>query len=126
MSSKDVQKRRAWEARLARYRAGGLSVSRFCEGEGVSAHSFYYWAKRLKTAADRTPSRGGRASRPGTPARHGTADEPEGAVVRFRCSGGAEVVVPAGSLGAIRCLAECLTQAGGQRGEAFQEVVVKS
>jgi hypothetical protein len=47
-------------------------------------------------------------------------------VVRFRWKGGTEVVVPAGSLGAIRCLAECLGQAGGRRGEAFQEVVVKS
>jgi hypothetical protein len=117
MSSKDVQKRRAWEARLARYRASGLSVSRFCEREEVSVHTFYYWAKRLKTAS--VPSL------PGVSATPGTADRPEGAVVRFRWKAGVEVVVPAECLGAIRCLAECLAQADGRRGVSFQEVVVK-
>ena len=50
VSSGDAQKRRAWEARLARYRASGLSVARFCEQERVSTNTFYYWAKRLRTA----------------------------------------------------------------------------
>jgi hypothetical protein len=37
------------------------------------------------------------------------------------------VLVPAGCLEAIRCLAECLAEAGdGCRGAAFQEVVVKA
>ena len=33
MCSGDAQKRRAWETRFARYRAGGLSVARFCGQE---------------------------------------------------------------------------------------------
>jgi hypothetical protein len=50
-----------------------------------------------------------------------------GATVRFRWRGGVEILVPAGCLEAIRCLAECLAEAGdGCRGEGFQEVVVKA
>jgi hypothetical protein len=37
-----------------------------------------------------------------------------------------EVVVPADCLETIRCLAECLAEAGGHRGKTFQEVVVKA
>ena len=47
-------------------------------------------------------------------------------MVRFRWRSGTEVVVPADCLEAIRCLAECLAEAGDYRGEAFQEVVVKA
>jgi hypothetical protein len=49
-----------------------------------------------------------------------------GAMVRFRWQSGAEASVPADCLEAIRCLAECLANAGGPCPEAFQEVVVKA
>ncbi len=126
VSSEDVQKRRAWEARFARHRASGLSVARFCKQERVSANTFYYWAKRLRTAsataslwADRT-----------IPPRHVSVTTPTGSntrgpVVRFRWKTGTEVRVPADCLEVIRCLAECLARRGEQPGEAFQEVVVK-
>ncbi len=123
----DVLKRRAWETRFAKYRASGLTVARFCQQEQVSTHTFYYWAKRLKRVSTEATAWGEPRSLP----RRRTAPPPsEGktqpAVVRFRWQGGAEVWVPAECREAIRCLAECLVQAGGQRAAAFQEVVVKA
>ena len=126
VSSGDVQKRRAWEARFARYRAGGLSVARFCHQEGVPTNRFYYWAKRLRASGTVAPSRVDEAKRlrqasVTTP----TSSNTQGSVVRFRWRTGVEVRVPADCLEVIRCLAECLATSGGHCGEAFQEVVVK-
>ena len=50
----------------------------------------------------------------------------QAAMVRFRWKTGAEVLVPANCLSAIRCLAECAMSFGDCRGEEFQEVVVKA
>jgi hypothetical protein len=127
MRSGDAQKRRSWDARIRRYRSSGLSVARFCAQEGVSTHAFYYWAKRLRAVSGRRPLRVARASRPAcssaTPTTDGNA---RGAMVRFRWPTGAEVLVRADCLAAIKCLAECLAKAGDCRSEAFQEVVVKA
>ena len=49
----DIQKRREWEQRFARYRAGGLTVGRFCANERVSVNTFYYWARRVGSQLDR-------------------------------------------------------------------------
>ena len=126
-SSGDIQKRRAWERRFARYRAGGLSVVRFCEQERVSTHTFYYWAKRLKAGSACVSRWPESASRPeGPSARSSSGGNAGGAVVQFRGAAGVEVLVPADCLEAIRCLAECLAKAGSKRAEAFQEVVVKA
>ena len=127
VSSGDAQKRRAWKARLARYRSSGLSVAGFCKQESVSTNSFYYWAKQLRTAAAQAASRADRACRlrgvRTTPTTDGNA---RGATVRFRWNAGVEVLVPADCLEAIRCLAKCLAEVGDRRDEAFQEVVVKA
>jgi len=129
-SRQDVQKRRAWEVRFGRFRASGLTVARFCEQERVSAHTFYYWAKRVGSASVRTPSstsgsppRRGRQSVKDTPTAAGISSA---ALVRFYCDTGMRVSVPAGCLDAIRCLVECLRRARGGRSDAFQEVVVSS
>jgi hypothetical protein len=42
--------RQAWIKRLARYATAGLTVARFCAGEGVSVASFYLWKRRLAAA----------------------------------------------------------------------------
>jgi hypothetical protein len=124
-SAGDAEKRRAWEARLARYRSSELSVVRFCEQERVSTHTFYYWAKRLGAAS--ASSRGNRAVPPRRASALPTTDgDLRGATVRFRWNAGVEVLVPADCLEAIRCLAKCLAEVGDLRGEAFQEVVVKA
>jgi hypothetical protein len=120
----DAAKRQAWVAKFARYRASGLSVARYCKQEQVSANTFYYWAKRLKTAS--TALRARRAVSSRRAAADPTADGTREAVVRFRCTSGAEVLVPADCLETIRCLAECFAEASHPRGEAFQEVVVKA
>jgi hypothetical protein len=46
-----------WRGRLERYRGAGLTVARFCSGEGVSVPSFYHWRRRLGEGAV-TPSSG--------------------------------------------------------------------
>lgn len=127
-SREDALKRRAWESRFARYQSSGLTVARFCEQEGVSAHTFYYWARRAGWASVRTPS-----SAPGSvPRRRPVKDTPKAtgicnaALVRFDCDTGMRVSVPADCLDAIRCLAECLRRAKEGRSDAFQEVIVSS
>ena len=116
-SRQDVQKRRAWEVRLERFRASGLTVARFCEQERVSANTFYYWAKRVGSTSARTSSSGSdKASRRGRqsvkhmPTAGGIANA---ALVRFHWNAAVEVSVPADCLDAIRCLAECLPAGAG-------------
>jgi len=125
VSSGDMQKRRAWAARLARHRASGLSVKGFCKRERVSPNTFYYWAKRLRTAS--APAWAVGAMRPRHASATFTSDSSEReAVVRFRWKSGTEVLVPAACIDVIHCLAKCLAEAGDHCGEAFQEVVVKA
>ena len=57
----DAGKDAAWRRRLARFRRSGLTVARFCDGDGVSVGSFYYWRKKL----EQTAWRRGPRSRPG-------------------------------------------------------------
>lgn len=129
-SREDAQKRRAWESRFGRYRTSGLTVARFCEQECVSAHTFYYWAKRVGSASVRTSSstlgsvpRRGRRSVKGTPTMAGMCNA---ALVRFDCGTEMRVSVPADCLDAIRCVAECLRRVKEGRSDAFQEVIVSS
>jgi hypothetical protein len=107
-------------------------VARFCAQEGVSANTFYYWARRVGSAS---PSATTSLSKRGTPARRGRqslADLPlaggdsRAGRVRFHWNVGVEVSVPADCLDAIRCLAECLQHAQDERSDAFQELVVSS
>jgi hypothetical protein len=129
-SRQDVQKRRAWELRFDRFQASGLTVARFCEQERVSAHTFYYWARRVGSASVRTSSSAsGRAPRRGRQSVEDAstvAGIPSAALVRFDCGTEMRVAVPADCLDAIRCLAECLGRAKEGRSDAFQEVVVSS
>ena len=41
----------AWRARLAAQKQSGVSVKQFCEQQGLTEQSFYYWRKRLQTPA---------------------------------------------------------------------------
>ena len=130
VSRQDVQKRRAWEVRFGRFRASGLTVARFCEREHVSAHTFYYWARRVGSNLVRPTSSGtgktSQRSRPSVKPAATTGRIANGALVRFSWSAGVEVSVPADCLDAIRCLAECLRHAEVEGSDAFQEVVVSS
>jgi len=130
VSRQDVQKRRAWEVRFGRFRAGGLTVARFCEQERVSTHTFYYWAKRVGSNSVRpsTSAAGNppRRSRPSVKPAATTGRIANAALVRFSWNGGVEVSVPADCLSVIRCLAECLQHTRAERPDAFQELVVRS
>ncbi len=125
----DVEKRRAWEVRFERFRASGLSVTRFCEQERISVCTFYYWAKRAGSKSARpststaTPPR--RSRLPVKPAA-AAGKSAHAAVVRFSLKAGVEVSVPADCLEAICCLAEALQRARPECSDAFHEVVVRS
>ena len=124
-SRMDAQKRLAWEGRLGRYQACGLTVTRFCEQERVSTHAFYYWAKRIGSIS-------GKKSAKHVATAVGSANSKSNmAWVHFRWNAAMQVSVPADCLDAIRCLAECLGHASIERDttehtEAFQEIVVRS
>jgi hypothetical protein len=42
--------RQLWSERLARFPDSGLSVVAFCEAEGISTNSFFYWKRQFATA----------------------------------------------------------------------------
>ena len=126
----DMRKRREWEERFARYRSGGLTVSRFCGKERVSANTFYYWAKRVgsQLGEPRTgrPSQAAEGMLKRLP-RASAVDRGAAAssgVVRFRLSGAVEVSVPANCLEAIRCLVQSVQRSSTERPDLFPEVVV--
>jgi hypothetical protein len=131
-SRQDIQKRQAWEVRLGRFRASGLTVARFCAQEGVSANTFYYWARRVGSAS--TSVRPSLSKRAGTSERGRQSIQrlptvggnSHAGLVRFHLGAAVEVSVSADCLDAIRCLAECLQQAQVGRSDAFQELVVSS
>ena len=131
-SRQDVQKRRVWAERLERFRASGVSVSRFCASQRVSVNTFYYWAKRLRAdstlAVARIPSsprrKAGELGHEAARHMHATAGTAQSALVRFRFNEAVEISVPAECLEAIRCLAQCAQQARVESARAFQEVVV--
>jgi hypothetical protein len=41
----------AWRAQLAAQKQSGVSVKQFCEQQGLTEQSFYYWRKRLQAPA---------------------------------------------------------------------------
>ncbi len=43
----DHENGRVWRERLRRFETSGLTVTKFCDDEGVSVASFYHWRKRL-------------------------------------------------------------------------------
>lgn len=48
--SSDSGKAGMWRTRMGRFIRSGLTVARFCEQEGVSTASFYWWRRRLAIA----------------------------------------------------------------------------
>src|SRR6266702_8054758 len=40
-----------WRARIAAQKQSGISVKQFCEQQGLTEQSFYYWRKRLQAPA---------------------------------------------------------------------------
>jgi hypothetical protein len=124
----DVQKRRQWEERFERYRAGRLTVARFCTKERVSVNTFYYWAKRFDLRSTRIRSaeqeRAAKQNREPVRAAHVLAEVANAPWVHFRLGVAVEVSVPTHCLDVIRCLAQELQRSSAEHSAAFQEVVV--
>jgi hypothetical protein len=75
-----------WQERMRRFERSGLSVARFCRGEGVSAPTFYQWRRRLREARDQAAA----------PSSAGNVAEPEFAAVRIVGGGSVTVTWPGG------------------------------
>lgn len=58
---RSVLTERKWRERLERFRRRGLTVSDFCEDEGVSTASFYVWRRHLEGGAVAARNSGGMA-----------------------------------------------------------------
>ena len=116
----DQEKRRAWVAKLERFRASGLTIAKFCEEEKVSVQTFHYWARRIRVPQ----STAARAEPHGAPA---PACKNIGAAsrVHFLFGGGVEVSIPADCLEAIRCLAQCVQQAMPAGPVSFHQVLLR-
>ena len=50
-SRENEQKRSDWAERMARRRASGLTVARFCAQERGSVNTFYCWSRRVAAVA---------------------------------------------------------------------------
>ena len=44
----DLELQREWEARVAEFRASGLSGAKWCQTHGLKTHQFYYWLGKHK------------------------------------------------------------------------------
>jgi hypothetical protein len=134
----DLRKQQEWVKRLERFRVSGATVAHFCGHEQISVSSFYYWSKRVASAAvmARRHTAGdvlGRATAAvqAVARRDGNesadAKSAAQALVRFRF-GTVEVEVPAGCLDVIRCLVESAGRSGAQVARptpgAFHEIVL--
>jgi hypothetical protein len=134
----DQVKRREWLKRFERFRASSSTVTHFCRHERVNVKTFYYWSKRVGSAAALEQRHavgedfGGELASHGAGTRHDGNGRPHAKaaaeeLVRFRF-GSVEVDVPAGCLDAIRCLAESAGRAGTQVARvtpsAFHEIVL--
>ncbi len=47
----------AWRSVISRFDENGLTVSQFCEREGIGAASFYHWRSRLSAPGSRRKRR---------------------------------------------------------------------
>lgn len=95
----------AWRERLRRYERSGLTVTRFCEREGVSAPSFYQWRKRLASRPAAAP--GGQSA----PAFRQLLLAPSGGVMSVELAGGARIQLPAENLPLARAVVAELLEA---------------
>jgi hypothetical protein len=43
--------REYWRGRIAEQERSGMSVGKFCDAQGLTEQSFYYWRKRLQAQA---------------------------------------------------------------------------
>lgn len=64
-SKRDAGKEKFWRKAIAERRASGLTVAEYCQREGLSEKSYYYWHKRLP--GDGAGSPGGQAVKSDAP-----------------------------------------------------------
>ena len=98
-----------WRRRLERFVKSRLSISKFCECEGVSQASFYLWRKRLAGASGVPPAPDTRA--PFRPVRLLPA-----AGISVQLPGGTQLTVPVSDAESLRLVIEALADADRRGG----------
>jgi hypothetical protein len=114
----DHEKRRAWAAKLERFRASGLTIAKFCAEEKIHVQTFHYWARRIRAAQ---PSR----STPNNAVAPAGDSSGADARVHFVLADGVQVSIPANCLEAIRCLAGCIQQSNSAPPVSFHQVLLR-
>ena len=129
-------KHQVWARRLERYRASGSTIAKFCQSENVAEHTFYYWTRRLRSAASRLTPVGGRTGSNGprtrtdrvlypNPASQSTLAATAPATIQLSIGSGVRISIPANCTEALRCIVSSLQDAASPREpDAFQHVVV--
>jgi hypothetical protein len=56
------EKQKFWQMVIETWQSSGLSVSKFCEAEGLSEGSFYNWRKKLTVANSKHSKQNGSGS----------------------------------------------------------------
>lgn len=115
MAKRGGEAEAVWRERLKRFQGSGLTVSAFCQREGVSTSNFYGWKRRLANSVQTSAVQD--RSRDETPVFVPVAMKPAtSAEVRIMLPGGAVVYVPAGA--DERVIACCIrSAASAQSGE---------
>lgn len=124
MAKLDLRKRAEWQERLARFEVSGLTVAQFCRNEGIGAHAFYYWSKRLSDTT--IPRRRASGDQPAEKRRGEVRSNKEESAraVHFQLGSEVQIAVPADCLDAIRCVLEHAAHESAKPAGAFREVVV--
>jgi hypothetical protein len=110
----DAAKRRSWSEHLRRFSRSRLTVTEFCEAEGVSVPSFYLWRKKISSRGQQ-----GRAQ-PKQPARQSFVPLQIGATaqVEIHLPNGARVCLPSGD---VQTLGAAIAAAGRLSASALEE-----
>ena len=117
----DPERAAMWRERFERLQESRMTVTQFCQAEGFSAKSFYYWRHRLMTTS------GGEAAGKTATDLATKSKPPSGAFAPVRLIGGANVAawlpggtrleIPLGDPVAARVALEAILLADGRRAD---------
>jgi hypothetical protein len=122
----DPERAAMWRERFERFQQSRMTVTRFCQVEGFSAHSFYYWRQQLTTANGEEASGDATSSTAANRASHAKPASNAFAPVHLIGTtnvaawlpGGTRLEIPLADLAAARVALEAIILADGRRADA--------
>ena len=118
----DSERAAMWRERFERFQQSRMTVTRFCQMEGYSAQSFYYWRQQLTTANGEDAKRSAAAERASNAKPVSNAFAPVrligGTNVTALLPGGTRLEIPLADPAAARVALEAIILADGRRADA--------